>query len=141
MFKMNMFLRLFFIVCSIFVFSGCEKGVQKSEEKNAGELKSEIVSEQLQKEHSELITKANQELAIINQKIRDLNDKIHAKGGKLTETQNKSIDEIEEKRSSVNKRMHEIKNVPQEEWDNFKTTFEKDIDEVKTMIDGVLNEL
>ena len=141
MFKMSKFLWLFLIGCSIFVFSGCGTGLQKSEDNNADELKSEIISEQLQKEHSELITKANQELAIINQKIRDLNDKIHTKGGKLTETQNKAIDEIEEKRASVNKRMHEIKNVPQEEWDNFKTTFEKDIDEVKTKIDGVLNEL
>ena len=88
--------------------------------------------------------KANEEIRNINQKLNELNDKIHAyheKGGKLTEAQNKEIDEIEKIRASLNPRIHEINKVSQEKWENFKTTLEKDLDEVKTRIDVLLNEI
>ena len=143
MFKMSKFLWLFLIGCSIFVIPGCGTGQQKSEDKNAGEPKSEIAAELL-KEHNDLLAKANQEVHNINQKLIVLNDKIHAyheKGGKLTDAQNKEIDEIEKIRATINPRIHQINNVTQEQWDNFKTTFEKDIEEVKSRIDVLLNEL
>jgi uncharacterized coiled-coil DUF342 family protein len=143
MFKMNKFLRLFLIGCSIIVFSGCGTGQQKTVDNNANEPKFEISSE-LQKEHNKLIVKANQEIHNINQKLTELNNKIHAyneKGGKLTEAQNKEIDDIEIIRASLNPRIHGINKVSQEQWKNFKTTFEKDLDDVKTRIDVLLNEL
>lgn len=143
MFKISKFLWLFLIAGSIFIISGCGTGEQKSKDKNAGEPKTEI-SSQLLKEHSDLIAKANQEIHNINQKLIELNDKIqayNAKGGKLTEAQNKLIDEIEKIRATINPRIHEINNVSQEQWETFKTTFEKDIDEVKSRIDFLVNEL
>jgi chromosome segregation ATPase len=143
MFKMSKFLWLFLIGCSIFIISGCGTGQQKSEDKNAGEPKSEITAELL-KEHNDLLTKANQEIHNINLKLTELNDKIQAyneKGSKLSEAQKKEIDEIEKIRASINPRIHEINNVSQEQWDNFKTTFEKDIEEVKSRIDVLVNEL
>ena len=143
MFKISKFLWLFLIAFSIFIISGCGTGQQKSEEKNAGEPKSEI-SSQLLKEHNDLIAKANQEIHNINQKLIELNDKIqayNAKGGKLTEAQNKMIDEIEKIRATINPRIHEINNVSQEQWETFKTTFEKDINEVKSRIDILVSEL
>jgi uncharacterized coiled-coil DUF342 family protein len=91
-----------------------------------------------------LLTKANQEIHNINLKLTELNDKIQAyneKGSKLSEAQKKEIDEIEKIRASINPRIHEINNVSQEQWDNFKTTFEKDIEEVKSRIDVLVNEL
>ena len=143
MFKMSKFLWLFLIAFSIYIVSGCGTSQQKSEEKNVGEPKSEI-STQLLKEHNDLITKANQEIHNINQKLIELNDKIkayNAKGGKLTGAQNKEIDEIEKIRATINPRIHEINNVSQEQWETFKTTFEKDLEDVKTRIDVLLNEL
>ena len=88
-----------------------------------------------------MLAKANQELSSINQKIRELNDKIKEKGGKLTDAQNEAIDEFEEKRASVNKCMHQIKNISPQGWDDFKTTFEKDLEEVKNQIDEILEGL
>jgi len=143
MFKMNKFLWLIVIGCSIFVVSGCGTGQQKSGDKNAGDQKTEIAA-QLLKEHNDLHVKANQEVHNINLKLTELNDKIHAyneKGRKLSETQKKEIDEIEKVRASINPRIHEINNVSQEQWENFKTTFEKDIEEVKSRIDTLVNEL
>jgi uncharacterized protein YoxC len=127
-----LFLSVFFLV----VLSGCGSGQQKSTEETQPEISAEFKQEQ-----SELLAKANQELSSINQKIRELNDKIKAKGGKLTDAQNEAIDEFEEKRASVNKCMHQIKNISQEGWEDFKSTFEKDLEEVKTSIDEILAEL
>lgn len=142
MFKVSKFLWLFIIACSIFINSGCGTGQKKSEDINASEPKSEI-STQLLKEHNDLITKVNQEIHNINEKLIELNNKIHAynaRGSKLTETQNKEIDEIEKIRATINPRIHEINNVSQEQWETFKTTVEKDIEDVKTKIDVLLNE-
>lgn len=143
MFKMSKFLWLFLIGFSIIAFSRCGSGQQKSEDKNASEPKSEISSE-IQKEHNELSGKAVQEIHNINEKLTNLNDKIHTyheKGGKLTEAQNKEIDEIEKIRATLNPRIHEINKISQEQWVSFKTTFEKDLDAVKTRIDVLSNEL
>jgi chromosome segregation ATPase len=143
MFKINKFFWLFLIACSIFIISGCGTGQQKSEDKNAGEPKSEI-SSQLLKEHSDLNTKAGQEIHNINLKLTELNDKIKAyneKGRKLSAEQKKEIDEIEKIRASINPRIHEINNVSQEQWGTFKASFEKDIEEVKSRIDILINDL
>jgi len=118
------------------VFSGCGSGQKKSAEETQPEISAEFKQEQ-----SELLAKANQELSGINQKIRELNDKIQENGGKLTDAQNEAIDEFEEKRASVNKCMHQIKNISPEGWEDFKTTFEKDLEEVKSQIDEILEGL
>jgi TolA-binding protein len=118
------------------VFSGCGSGQKKSAEETQPEISAEFKQEQ-----SELLAKANQELSSINQKIRELNDRIKEKGGKLTDAQNEAIDEFEEKRASVNKCMHQIKNISPQGWDDFKTTFEKDMEEVKNQIDEILEGL
>lgn len=143
MYKMIKFVGLFLIGCCIILVSGCGTGQQKSDDKSVGESKSEIAA-QLQKERNDLLTKASQEIHNINLKLTELNEKIHAfndKGGKLSEAQNKEIDEIEKIRGSLNPRIHEINNVSQEQWENFRTTFEKDIEQVKSGIDTLVNEL
>jgi chromosome segregation ATPase len=122
------------------VFSGCGTGQKKNANATQEEVKSEISAEFLQ-EQSDLLAKANQELSEINQKIRALNDKIKEKGGKLTDAQNEAIDKFEEKRASVNKCMHQIKNISPEGWEDFKATFEKDMEDVKASIDKILEEI
>lgn len=124
----------------VFVFSSCGSSSQKGEEKKAGTTVNAI-SEELHKEQCDLLSKANEELAGINQKVRALNDKIHVNNVKFTEAQNNALDDFEAKQASINKRMHEIKNIKQENWENFKTTFEKDLEEINTVIDNILNEI
>lgn len=121
---------------SFFVFYGCADH-SKHETEKAGTTEN-VISEELHQAHCDLLAKANEELAVINQKVRDLNDKIQ-EGGKLSEAQNTALDDFEAKQASINKRMHEIKNISQEDWESFKTTFEEDLAEIKTVIDGVLN--
>ena len=143
MLKINKLLWLIFIGSSIFLFSGCENGNQKSEDKSTTEPKSEISAE-LQKEHNDLHLKAGQEIHNINVKLTALNEKIQAlnkMGSKLTAAQNKEIEDIEKIRSSINPRTQEINNVSQEQWENFKTLFIKDIEEVKSRIDKLLSEI
>lgn len=128
------------IVLCIFIFSGCGYNSQKNEKKDAAATEN-VISEELHQAHCDLLAKANEQLAGINQKVRELNDKIHDKGIKFTDAQNAALDDFEKKQASINKRIHEIKNIKQEDWVNFKTNFEKDLEEIKTAIDKMLSEL
>jgi uncharacterized protein YoxC len=139
MFKNKLFWLIPIGFC-FFIFSGCGTNSQKSEEKDAAATEN-VISEELHQAHCDLLAKANEELAGINQKVRELNDKIHDKGVKFTDAQNTALDDFEKKQASINKRMHAIKNIKQEDWEIFKTTFEKDLDEIKTLIDNILKEL
>ena len=135
--KMNRVLCSLLLAFSIIVSSGCGTQSKKAEEAAKKEL-----SDQLLKEQNDLYAKACQDLTGINQKVIELNDKIHSmKEKKLTEIQNKSIDEFEEKRASINTRMRGLKNVTPEDWEDFKTKLENDIDEAKVQIDEILSSI
>lgn len=136
MVKNKLFWLILIGLCGI-IFWGCGNGSKKADEKSATE---NLISAELHQAHCDLLSKANEELAGINQKVRDLNEKIRTKGSKLTDAQNAALDDFQQKQVSINKRMHEIKNVKQEDWDNFKTTFEKDLEEIKTLIDNISKE-
>jgi cell pole-organizing protein PopZ len=126
--------RIILIGLSVFIFSGCGFNQQKNDNKNATV---NVISEELHQAHCDLLSKANEDLAGINTKVRALNDKIREKGGKFTEAQNKALDDFEAKQASINKRMHEIKDVNQEDWANFKSTFEKDLEDINNLIDSI----
>lgn len=136
----NKLLWLILIGLSSFIFVSCGFNSQKNEDKSAVKIEN-VISEELHQAHCDLLSKANEELSGINQKVRELNDKIRESNKKLTDAQNSALDEFEEKQLSINKRMHEIKNIKQEDWENFKTNFENDLEEVKTKIDNILKEL
>lgn len=127
---------LMLIILSITVFSSCES-FSKKEKKVETE---NVISEELHQEHCDLLAKANENLSGINQKVRTLNDKIREKGAKFTDEQNKALDDFEAKQSSINKRMHQIKDVKQENWESFKGTFEKDLEEINALIDNILKD-
>jgi hypothetical protein len=103
--------------------------------------KENVISEELHQAHCDLLAKANEELANINQKVRDLNEKIRSRKEKLTDAQNKALDDLVLMQTSINKRMKEIKNIKQEDWENFKVTFETDLEDIKTLIDNISKEL
>jgi len=132
----NRFFGLFLFGLCVFIFMGCGSQ-QKGDDKNAAATEN-VISEELHQAHCDLLAKANEELAGINQKVRTLNDKIREKSSKLTDAQNAALDDFQAKQTSINQRMHEIKNVKQEDWEVFKTTFEKDLEEIKTDIDQIL---
>ena len=134
------FFWIILIGLSVFVFSSCGSSSQKSEAKKAATT-ANAISEELHQAQCDLLSKANEELASINQKVRTLNDKFHDKGVKFTDAQNKALDDFEAKQASINKRMHEIKNITQQDWENFKTTFEKDLLEIHTAIDDIIKGL
>lgn len=135
----NNFLRLLLVGLIVFLFSGCGSDSQNSDNKNVVETEN-IISEELHQAQCDLLAKANEEFAKINGKVRDLNDKIRNKGSKLTDAQNAALDDFEAKQASLNKRMHEIKNIREADWDNFKTTFEKDLEEIHSVIDNIVND-
>ncbi|MCE4565263.1 hypothetical protein INQ51_13180 [Maribellus sp. CM-23] len=122
----------------IVVLSACSTNSQKKNDQQSNAIENTI-SEELHQAHCDLLAKANEELANINGKVRDLNDKIK-NGEKLTDAQNTALDEFEVKQASINKRMHEIKNIKQEDWENFRTTFENDMKDINTTIDKILSE-
>ncbi len=137
MIKINKFLWVSVLSFSIFILAGC--GTDKSD-KNVDKTKSEVNTELLQ-EQNDLYEKVCQDFSTINQKVVELNNKMRSMNGKLSDTQNKAIDEIEEKRNSIYSRMHGLKNVTTADWENFKTTLGKDIDDVNSQIDEILNGL
>lgn len=132
----NSLIWVFVAVFGVFILGSCGTNSQKGDVQ-AVETEN-VISEELHQAHCDLLAKANEELSTINQKVRDLNDKLREKGGTLTDAQNVALDEFEVKQASINKRMHEIKNVKQEDWESFKTTFENDLEEIHTLIDEIL---
>jgi len=129
----NKFIWMVLAGLSIFIFLGCQSTSQK--EAVAPE---DVISEELHQAQCDLLAEANETLASINQKVRDLNDKIKEKQGKLSDAQNSALDDFEAKQTSINKRMHEIKSIKEADWENFKASFEKDLQEVQTSIDDIL---
>jgi hypothetical protein len=134
--NLKSWIGIILIGLSFFFFNGCSNDAQNGTDPKSGTTE-KVISEELHQAHCDLLAKANEELAVINRKVRDLNDKIQ-EGGKLTDVQNAALDDFEAKQATINKRMHEIKNVPQEEWEDFKATFENDLNEIQTIIDEVL---
>ena len=137
MFSFKRFVSLFLMGCLIIAISGCGNAEEKK--KAAAEVQAAV--EALNKAHSDLLAKANEEISAINKRVMDLNDKMKTTEKKLTEAQNKEIDDIEKLRASVNQRMHEIKNITGADWETFKATFEKDIVDLKARLDTICNEL
>ena len=137
MFSAKRIISLFMMGCLIIAVSGCGNVQQKKQE--AAEVQAAV--EALNKAHSELLAKANEEIAAVNKRVMDLNEKLKSTEKKLTEAQNKEVDEIEKLRASVNQRMHEIKNISQADWETFKTSFEKDMIDLKARLDTICNEL
>jgi len=136
----NKLLWIILVGFCVLLFSGCGSNTQKSGANNEA-VKENVISEELHQAHCDLLSKANEELAGINQKVRDLNEKIRSRKEKLTDAQNKALDDLVLMQTSINKRMKEIKNVKQEDWENFKATLEKDLEEIKTLIDNISKEL
>lgn len=139
MFTIKRYLKIFFVCTAVLIVSGCDAG-QKKSRKEAERIEAEVHAEFL-KEQLDVCSAANQELAKINDKIRELNDRLHNEKIKLTDAQNEAIDEFEEKRAVLNRNLREIKNVSQEEWSTFKVAFENDLSEVKSKIDEILSAL
>ncbi len=137
MFSFKRFVSLFLMGCLIIAISGCGN----AEEKKKAAAEAQAAVEALNKAHSDLLAKANEEISAINKRVMDLNDKMKTTEKKLTEAQNKEIDDIEKLRASVNQRMHEIKNITSADWETFKATFEKDIVDLKARLDTICNEL
>ncbi len=126
-------------LCLLF-FTGCGFNQQNKKEADPVAQDTEAVA-QFQQEQKDLLAKANTELAELNKKIMTLNDKLRGKAGKLTDAQNKQLDDCEAKRASINQRMHQIKNVSMNDWPAFKASFETDLADVCAGIDKVLTEL
>jgi septal ring factor EnvC (AmiA/AmiB activator) len=122
------------------IFTGCGFNQQNKKETDPVIQDTEAVAK-LQQEQNELLAKANTELAELNKKILSLNDKLRGKAGKLTDAQNKQLDDCEAKRASINQRMKQIKNVPMNDWAAFKASFETDLADVCAGVDKVLAEL
>ena len=135
----NNVLQLLLAGLIVFIFSGCGSNSQNSDDKNVTGTEN-IISEELHQAQCDLLAQANEEFAKINQKVRDLNDRIRNSSSKLTDEQNAALDDFEAKQASLNKRMHNIKNIRQDDWDNFKATFEKDLEETQTTIDNILKD-
>jgi len=125
---------------SVFIFAYCTPGSQQHNGKDTVSTEN-VISEELHQAHCDLLAEANDKLAGINQKVRELNEKIRVKSGGLTDEQNTALDEFEAKQTSINQRMHEIKNVKQDEWESFKTTFKSDLEEIQTLIDHILKDI
>lgn len=137
--NVKFFLGIVLIGCTTWLFSGCGFNSQQRDKKETST--ENVISEELHQAHCDLLAKANESMAEINQKVRSLNDVIREKKVKFTDQQNQALDSFDEKQASINKRMYEIKNVKQEEWELFKTTFENDLEEINTIIDDLLKEL
>ncbi len=133
MFKISKILWVFLLIFSIIMLTGCNTEQSKNEDNPKSEINAELLKEQ-----NDLYEKVCKDFTEINQKVIELNNKIHSAKEKLSDEQNRAIDEIEKKRASVNDQMHGLKNVPESEWENFKITLEKNIVDVKTQINEVI---
>lgn len=137
---MNKYLNIFIFSLITILFSGCNTGQQKSADAESEAQNAEIMAA-VQKDQLEVCNRAHNDLSDINKKIMTLNEKIRNHEGKLTDNQNKMIDEFEIKRQSVNQRVNKIKDVSPKDWEKFKISLQNDLDTVKIKIDAILAEL
>ena len=133
MFKINFFKWFLLLSFGMILITGCNTEQSKTEDK------SPAINAEFLKEQNELYEKVCQDFSTINQKVIELNNKIHSMKGKLTDEQNKALDSLDVNRNSVYNRMHSLKKVSQGDWEDFKTTLGKDIDNVKTQIDDIIS--
>lgn len=133
-------LGLVLVLFCFFIFSGCGTSTNKAGDENASPEEN-MISEELHQAHCDLLSRANEALAEINDQVRTLNDKIRNSKEPLTDAQNKALDDLVAKQSSINKRMHEIKDVKQESWEDFKASFEKDLEELKSSLKEIIDDL
>ena len=129
---------VFVLIISLISFMGCNSGQQKQDKESSGQ--EEGISAELQEKHNALQEKASEEFSNINDQVRELNRIIEEQEKKLSEEQEKLLDTIQEKRVSVNKRLNNIKNISEEEWEEFQATFEEDLEDIKTKLDEVLDD-
>lgn len=136
--KITKILAAVFISISAFTFSACNSGQQnKNDESNSTE---ETISAKFMEMQNDLKSLVSEEFSAINDKVRELNALIEEKGEGLTDEQEKLLDEIQEKRVEVNERLNEIENTSEEEWDDFRASFEEDLKEINTKLDSVLKD-
>lgn len=125
---------------SLIIFSGCNTGQKNQKDGNdASEMKEEVVTK-IREEQKQLIQKANEQLAAINKKVQELNKKIEEQSEPLSDKQNEALDALQNKREEVNQGLNKIKSVSVDEWDDFKTTFEEDLDSVIIIVDDILSD-
>jgi Skp family chaperone for outer membrane proteins len=138
--KNRFFSKVLFLSLCIIISAGCDFEKQKKKAADVSVQDTELVAK-FQQEQKELVEKANTELADLNKKIMELNEKLRGKAGKLTDAQNEQLDICEAKRASINQRRHQIKSVSMKDWATFKASFEADLTEVCAGVDKILAEL
>ena len=136
--KITKILAAVFISISAFTFSACNSGQQNQKDEETSTQ--EKISAKFMEMQNDLKSMVSEEFSDINDKVRELNALIEEKGEGLTDQQKEMLDEIQEKRVEVNKRLKEIENVSEEEWDDFKASFENDLEEINTKLDSVIDD-
>jgi outer membrane murein-binding lipoprotein Lpp len=135
--KITKILVAVFISISTFTFSACNSGQQNKNDESSSE---ETISAKFMEMQNNLKSMVSEEFSAINDKVRELNALIEEKGEGLTDEQEKLLDEIQEKRVEVNNRLNEIDNTAEEDWEEFRASFEDDLEEIKTKLDSVLED-
>jgi len=135
--KISKILAAVFISISAFTFSACNSGQQNKNDESSSE---ETISAKFMEMQNDLKSMVSEEFSDINDKVRKLNALIEEKGEGLTDKQEEMLDEIQEKRVEVNNRLNEIDSVSEEEWDDFRATFENDLEEINTKLDSVIDD-
>lgn len=129
------------LLISVIALAACNTGQkkQKSDDNDQDTFKKEVSAE-FQQKKEELKQLAGKEFSNINDKIRELNSKIEEGEKKLTEEHNEILDEIQESRVSANEKLNKIKDISEEEWDEFQQKLKEDIDTIKTKLDDILDD-
>ena len=136
--NLNKILGVFLLAFIMVTMTNC--GTDQSKKDNTDKQPSPEAI-QLLTEQNELYELACRDFSDINQKVVELNRKITSMTGKLTEEQNAAIDDIEANRSSISSRMKTVKTIPQADWENFKSTLEKDIINTRAKLDELLSSI
>ena len=128
---------LFIFIMSALAIVGCNSAQKQNEDTKDSEY--EISAEMVEKQN-ELKQLASDEFSSINDKVRELNSRLEEEGAELSEHQKELLDEIQEMRVDANSRLNEVENVSEEEWEDFKASFENELESIQTKLDEVLGE-
>lgn len=131
---------LLIISVALIAFSGCNTGQKKEKSDNNDQGTVQEISAEFQEKQKELKQFIGGEFSKINDKIRELNGKIEEGEKKLTEEHNEMLDEIQERRIAANEKLNNLKDVSEEEWEEFQQKLKKDIDEIKSRLDKILED-
>jgi hypothetical protein len=82
----------------------------------------------------EFVAKASADLSLLDQKIKELSDKVATASDSVKNEAQAKLQDLQGKRATLDKKLDDVKNATQADWDELKTGFQTSYDDTKNSL-------